>query len=149
MLLSKEVIEPVKDAYSWVMNTYDSCISQAPAKTFRDLLAALYCTFDAAHTFWWFLKLPFCCPSYFLGRKGLIFSSPRGHVHLPSVHSWCHFITHISNISKHNYKCVHLCVNMVDVCVYVLLRKKRRIVTFEAVCFVKLNSWWIWLRGAC
>lgn len=31
-------------------------------------------------------------------------------MHLSSVHSWCHFITHILNISKHSFKCVCVCV---------------------------------------
>lgn len=30
-------------------------------------------------------------------------------MHLSSVHSWCHFITHILNISKHSFKCVCVC----------------------------------------
>lgn len=33
-------------------------------------------------------------------------------MHLSSVHSWCHFITHILNISKHRFKRVCACVCM-------------------------------------
>lgn len=43
-----------------------------------------------------------CCPVCGVVVKGLRCSSNTvGHVHLVSVHSWCHFTTHIVNISKH------------------------------------------------
>lgn len=51
-----------------------------------------------------------------LGGKELTVSSTGvegGLVHLSSVHSWCHFITHILNISKHCFKCVCACVCVV------------------------------------
>lgn len=37
------------------------------------------------------------------GSEGVktLFKHTVGRVHLVSVHSWCHFTTHIVNISKH------------------------------------------------
>lgn len=48
-----------------------------------------------------------CRPSCSIGREGVNCSALTGGlVHLSSVHSWCHFITHILNISKHSLKSV-------------------------------------------